>query len=58
MATTTSKNLENPEKARWGYLRSNTTKLLVRFNLTFGVVIPLFRTSSEYAFFICMTNTG
>lgn len=58
MATTTSKNLENSEKARWGYFRSNTTKLLVGFNLTFGVVIPLFRALSEYAFFICMTNAG
>ena len=58
MAATISKNLENSEKARWGYLRGNTTQLLVGFNLTFGVVIPLFRTSSEYAFLICMTNTG
>ena len=58
MAATTSRNLENSEKARWRYFRGNTTQLLVGFNLTFGVAFPLFRTLSECALLICMTNTG
>jgi len=58
MAAAISKNLENTRKARWRYFRRNTAQLLVGFNLTFGVVIPLVKATSECALLICWGKNG